>query len=215
VEFGYQYKGVDYHTALIESNPVFIVNDMTPSGSLPVTYTNSYAESARGKKYAPFAEIKPVTDHENEEYSWTTNMNQQNNRHGVGTDMSSFECVTTGGKTVVVDNYHADGFGKTANLGNWMIDYHDNMTFVNQSDRARTVVINKAAQGALMAMVIDPEGKVLSTKCTIVPLEEPADERQWKIYEVEIPAHSTVQFCVSYLLMGNSYGDVDHWITVL
>ena len=52
-----------------------------------------------------------------------------------------------------------------------MIDYHDNMTFVNQGDRARTFTINKSARGALMAYVADKDGKVLATKCTIVPIE--------------------------------------------
>ena len=123
--------------------------------------------------------------------------------------------LATDGETVTIDVNHRDGTGKPPNVGNWMIDYHDNMTFVNRGDRARTVTINKHAQGALMAMVISPEGEVLATKCTIVPLEEPADQRQWSIYTAEIPPHSTVQFCVSFLLMGNSYGNVNHWITVV
>ncbi len=215
-QFGYQYKGVDYHAALIESNPVFILNDSIAAGKrLPVTYTFEQAEDDFWwDDEEPYAALD-VSTQTKEGYSWNTNISPHGRSGAVGVDMSSFECVTTDGETVTIDVNHRDGTGQPPNVGNWMIDYHDNMTFVNQGDRTRTVTINKSAQGALMAMVISPEGEVLATKCTIVPLEEPADERQWSIYTVEIPPHSTVQLCVSFLLMGNSYGSVSHWITVV
>ena len=215
-EFGYQYKGVDYHAALIESNPVFVLNDsIVPGKRLPVTYTFEQADDDFWwDKEEPYAALD-VSTQTKEGYSWSTNISPHGRGGAIGTDMSSFECVTTDGKTVTIDVNHRDGTGKPPNVGNWMIDYHDNMTFVNQGDRTRTVTINKAASGALMAMVISPEGEVLSTKCTIIPIEEPADQRQWTIYTAEIPPHSTVQFCVSFLLMGNSNGNVNHWITVV
>ena len=211
-QFGYQYKGVDYHAGLIESNPVFIVNDETESGSLPVVYENQYDEFAwtHETMYEAYNSQKNTV----ERHSWVTNINPQGNHAGIGTDMSTFECVTTDGETVVLDNEHADGTGRTGNFGNWMIDYHDNMTFVNQGDRPRTFTINKHANGALMAYVADTSGKVLTTKCTIVPIEDSSDYRQWEIYKVEVPAHSTVQLTVSFLLMGNSYGAVSHWVDV-
>jgi len=211
-QFGYQYKGVDYHAGLIESNPVFIVNDQTPAGSLPVVYENYYDETAQFNPM-PYEEFhsKPNTV---ERHSWTTNINPQNNRRGVGTDMSSFECVTVKGDTVVIDNEHADGTGNTGNFGNWMIDYHDNITLVNQGDKERTFTINKSANGALMTYVADREGNILATKCTIVPIEDSPDTRHWQIYEVTVPAHSSRQLTVSFLLMGNSYGGVSHWIDV-
>lgn len=210
--YGWQYKGVDYHQALIESNPVFIVNDDTTVNRLPVTF--EYSQDP----LAPFKD-EPYQEYDSKiktyrGSTWATNINQQGGGRAVGTDMSTFECVTTDGETVTIGVDCADGYGDPANLGNWMIDYHDNMTFVNQGDQPRTFTINKSAQGALMAMVIDAEGKVLSTKCTIVPIEEPADSRQWKIYEVEVAPHSAVQLTVSFLLMGNSYGNVNHWVTV-
>lgn len=211
-DFGWQYKGVDYYTALIESNPVFIINDRV-SGNLPVTYENYYDEAAAYRTKEAYGEFKS-TAHTQRGHSWTTNINPQNSHRAVGTDMSSFECVTTDGKTVVIDTEHSDGWNNPGNFGNWMIDYHDNMTFVNQGDRARTVTINKSAQGALMALVMDKDGKVLSTKCTIVPLEESASSLQWELYSFEIPPHSVMQLSVSFLLMGNSYGGVGHWISV-
>ncbi len=214
-QYGLQYKGVDYHTALIESNPVFILNDSIRMGtSLPVTFDYEQDKTIRWGRRKAYAALNPKKETQTGG-SWTTNISPHGRNSGaVGTDMSSFECVTTAGKTVTIDVNHCDGTGAEPNIGNWMIDYHDNMTFVNQGDKPRTVTINKAAQGALMAMVMDPEGNVLSTKCTIVPLEEPADYRQWRLYSVEIPPHSVLQFTVSFLLMGNSYGNVSHWVTV-
>ncbi len=215
-EFGLQYKGVDYHAALIESNPVFILNDsIAPGKRLPVTYNFEQAnEDFWWDEKEPYAALQ-TEEKTNEGYSWNTNISPHGRKGAIGVDMSSFECVTTDGETVTIDVNHRDGTGEAPNVGNWMIDYHDNMTFVNQGDRKRTVTINKSANGALMAMVISPEGEVLATKCTIIPIEEPADQRQWSIYTVEIPPHSTVQFCVSFLLMGNSSGNVNHWITVV
>lgn len=211
-QFGLQYKGVDYVQALIESNPVFYIDDDT-SGSLPVTYTFQKDRAANYRTKKAYESFKS-TEETYTGHSWTTNINPQGGGRAVGTDMSSFECVTTKGETVVIDTEHSDGTNAPANLGNWMIDYHDNITIVNQGDKARTVTVNKSAQGALMTYVADPDGNVLKTKCTIVPLEEPRDYRHWEIYEVEIPPHSVMQFTVSFLLMGNSYGNVGHWITV-
>lgn len=211
-QFGWQYKGVDHYTALIESNPVFVVDD-TVEGRLPVTYEREHDKAARHRNLKPYDKMNMVKE-TYEGHSWTTNINPNGSKSAVGTDMSAFDCVDTDGNPITVDIAHADGTGELANVGNWMIDYHDNMTFVNQGDKARTFTINKSASGALMALVMDPEGNVLATKCTIVPLEDSPTEHQWKIYEVTVPAHSAVQLCISFLLMGNSYGNVSHWVTV-
>ncbi len=210
-QFGLQYKGVDHHTALIESNPVFYVNDDMPAGALPITLSQRYDENARFRHLDPYGKFVNK-EHSYDGRAWTTNINAQSGGSAVGTDMSSFECRTTDGRTVTIDVDHADCTGTTANLGNWMIDYHDNITLVNQGDTARTFTINKSAQGALMAMVMTPEGDVLATKCTIVPLEGGPGPEQWELYEVTVEPHSYVQLCVSFLLMGNSYGNVNHWI---
>ncbi len=212
-QFGWQYKGVDYHQALIESNPVFIVNDKVEAGTLPVTYEHSYDRNAGFRAKNAYDAYKSDT-YTYKGNSWYTNINPQNGRKGVGTDMSTFECVTTDGETVVIDNEHADGTIAPANLGNWMIDYHDNMTLVNQGDKPRTFTINKAASGALMAYVADPDGNVLATKCTIVPIDGGSSKMQWEIYQVEVAPHSAVQLTVSFMLMGNSSGNVSHWVTV-
>lgn len=213
-QYGYQYKGVDHHTALIESNPVFYLNDSTVEGrSLPVTYTYEQADNIWWGSKIPYEKLLTKTK-TTDAFGWTTNICPHGRGAAVGTDMSSFECATVNGDTVTLDVNHRDGTGESPNFGNWMIDYHDNMTFVNQSDTTKRVTINKSAQGAMMTMVLDPEGNVLSTRCTIVPLEESPDYRHWQLYTVEVPPHATVQVNVSFLLMGNSYGAVYHWLTV-
>lgn len=213
VQYGLQYKGVDDHQGLLENDMIWYVNDNTPSQDLPVTYKTYYDSSAYYSYDAYEAYSKTNTYTRNQRY-WTTNINPQERSYGVGSDMMSFECVTTDGKTVVIDTDHADSTGKPANLGNWMVDYHDNLTFVNQGSETRYFTINKYANGALMAMVLDENGEVLTTKCTIVPIEGSADERQWELYTVAVPPHSVQQVTVSFLLMGNSYGNVRHWVTL-
>jgi len=213
VQYGLQYKGVDYHQGLLESELVWYVNDSTPSQDLPVTYKTAFDSSAyyNYDAYEAFSKINTYTRYQR---YWTTNINPQERSNGIGSDMMSFECVTTDGKTVVIDTEHADSTGKPANLGNWMVDYHDNLTFVNQGSETRYFTINKYANGALMTMVLDDQGEVLTTKCTIVPISESADERQWELYTVAVPPHSVKQVTVSFLLMGNSYGNVRNWVTL-
>ncbi len=211
--YGLQYKGIDYHEGLLESNMTWYVNDQTVAQDLPVTYKTTYDSSAY-YSYDAYEEYQNERTYTRSQRYWTTNINPQERSGGIGTDMMSFECVTTDGKTVSIDTAHADGYGKPANLGNWMVDYHDNLTFVNQGSKTRYFTINKYANGALMAMVLDDKGEVLTTKCTIVPIEESADERQWELYTVAVPPHSVKQVTVSFLLMGNSYGNVRHWISV-
>lgn len=211
-QFGLQYKGVDYHQGLIESNPVWTVNDLTPAQNLPVLYKTAYDSGAywNSEPYAAY----DSSVRSRYETLWRTNSNPQSNSRAVGKDMMSFECVTTDGKTVTIDTEHADCTGKPANLGNWMVDYQDNMTFVNQGSRTRWFTINKNANGALMAMVLDADGNVLTTKCTIRPIEASPTAKNYELYTVAVPPHSVKQITVNFLLMGNSYGDVSHWVTL-
>ena len=42
-------------------------------------------------------------------------------------------------KEVIIDNYHADGCGEPANTANWMIEYQEHFTFINQGDTDRKI----------------------------------------------------------------------------
>ena len=211
-EYGLQYKGRDDCYGLIESNMCWTVNDKTPAGNLPVTYQNSY-DTLSSRKTRPYAAYSSRSFTHTQEY-WVTNINPQNAHDGVGTDMMSFACETTDGEPIVIDNEHADGYGERANTGNWMVDYHDNYTFINDGDTPRTFTVQKCAGGALMAMVLDKEGNVLAAKCTIQQIDGTKTEYNTKLYTLEVAPHSVEQITVSFLLMGNSYGYVTHWIAL-
>ncbi|MBQ9414412.1 MAG: dockerin type I repeat-containing protein [Clostridia bacterium] len=204
--YGAQYKGSASHQGLIETNLAWTFNDNTTSGNLPVSYTSYYNDRwhAVGDAYR----VLPGVDHTVSRSYWTTHINPQANHVGVGVDMVEYACETVTGDPVVIDVNHADGRGKAANLGNWMIDYQDNYTFVNQGNRDREITVHKSANGALMAFIMDRDGNVLATKCTIQQLNGGKSSYNYDIYTMTIPAHSVVQITASFLLMGNSNGNV-------
>ncbi len=211
--FGDQYKGIDYHQGLVEANLTWTVNDSTSSCWLPVKY-HPYRDSSAAWKNTPYEAYNSTMQTRNST-QWVTNINPQSAYSGVGSDMMSFECVTTDGKTVTIDTEHADGYGNRANLGNWMVDYQENMTFVNQGDTTRRFIINKNANGALMAMVMDADRNVLAAKCTIRPITASPTAKNYELYTVEVPPHSVKQVTVNFLLMGNSYGSVSNWVELV
>ncbi len=211
-KFGSQYKGIDYHQGLLETNLMWTVNDNTPAQWLPVTFERAY-DSTASQLHTPFSAYENYAQ-TRRTTRWSTNINPQSTSSAVGSDMMSFECQTTDGQTVTIGPNHADWDGEPANLGNWMVDYQDNMTFVNQGNRTRTVTINKNANGALMAMVLDSEGKLLKAKCTIRPISESPTAVNYELYTLTLPPHSVTQITVNFVLMGNSYGNVTHWVTL-
>lgn len=162
-DYSAQYKGVDHHQGLIESNPIFVVTDSTKNGKLPVKYQKE-SDISYSSKNTPYAEydMKSSTVYGT---SWVTSLNPNTSDRAIGTDMMTFECVTTDGKIVNIDNNHADGDGDPANTGNWMIQYTDNMTFINAGSKARTFKVYKrgATAGALAIIIRDYNGKVLDS----------------------------------------------------
>ncbi|MBQ9414410.1 MAG: hypothetical protein IJU16_04715 [Clostridia bacterium] len=213
-EYGLQYKGIDPYEGLIESNITWTVNDQTEAGYLPVTYPVSYSPTA-ARYTKPYKEYKNTQTEIFSKSFWITNINPQSNHSAVGTDMSAFTCRTVDGEEVTIDTFHADGTGNSANLGNWMIDYHDNYTIYNDGDTEREFLFRKYANGALMAMVLDPDGKVLATKCTIQPLEGSKTDANVLLYTLTVPPHSYRQITISFLLMGNSSGNVAHMVELV
>ena len=78
--------------------------------------------------------------------------------------MVDFTWVDGFGETVVIDNDHADGSGAPANTANWMIEYQEHFTFINQGDSDRKITINYKDGGTLAMMVRDSNtGEVIST----------------------------------------------------
>lgn len=163
-----QYKGIDTETnGLAEAEVSWIFNDMTRSGKLPVTYQvrrdPNYASVTT--PYTPF-NLQETTVRGN---TWLTSLNPNNNPTAVGTDMINFSCVTTDGKEVRIDTESTDGAGKTANIGNWMMENQTNFTFINAGTRDRKLRIYTRNTGVLAVMIRNEGGELLEQKLIMQP----------------------------------------------
>jgi hypothetical protein len=125
-------------------------------------------------------------------------------------DMVEFIWHDQNGKKIVIDNEHADGGGQPANTANWMIEYQDHFTLINQGDTDRTVVLHLRDHGTLAILVRDGEsGEVLEASYT-AGLGENSGVFSNYTYEITVPAHSVKQITLDYLLVACSYGSVIH-----
>lgn len=139
-----------------------------------------------------------------------THLNPQNDHRAVGMDMVEFIWHDQNGKPIVIDNHHADGCGQPANTANWMIEYQDHFTFINQGDTERTVVLHLRDHGTLAILVRDSlTGEVLEASYT-AGLGENSNVFSNYTYDVVIPAHSVKHITLDYLLVACSYGSVNH-----
>lgn len=164
-----QYKGTDKHQGLIESSITFIANDMTANGKLPVKYVKEYDPNYASKN-EPYQEYSPIKKDVSGMF-WFTSLNPNSNNTAIGTDMMTFETIDKEGNPIIIDNYHADGIGKPANTGNWMVQYTDNFTLVNIGETARKYRIYKqgAMSGALFTMVRNDKGEILDARMKANP----------------------------------------------
>lgn len=168
-DYSAQYKGVDRHHGVIDTFLTFAVNEKTKKGRLPVRYTNM-RDPNFGEKKEPYSKYNMI------EYciaddKWLSSLNPNTNPRAIGTDMMTFECKSIDGETLIVDNDRADGSGKAANTGNWMVQYTDVFTLVNVGTSARTFKIYKkgATAGALLSIVRDENGDVLKKRLCVHP----------------------------------------------
>ncbi len=200
---------------VVDNSATWTFNDATPAAEeLPVVYTNYYEEGIERDCGIPG---KPIdsTPHVQERTDWVTHNNVQNHNEVVGTDMTSFRTVYGPDRlpvTIGCETY--DSRGILANIGNWMKDYQDLFTFVNQGDTEREVTVSMYFKGAIVAMVRDLDGKIVegTEKFYFMYEETEYGEAvdQHFSYSVKVPAHSVMQFVVEYNLMANSYGTVRH-----
>ena len=145
--FAAQYSGIAHHHGVIDNYMSWTFNDESKSSMLPVTYTTKYANSVPSTT-TPYAEYNSI-DHVVNAKSWMTHLNPQNNHQAVGMDMVEFIWHDQNGNPIVIDNHHADGAGAPANTANWMIEYQDHFTFVNQGDTERKVTLHLRDHGTL------------------------------------------------------------------
>ncbi len=202
------YNGSDTHSGVIDNFMTWTFNDTVASGSLPVTYTNRYAENipAHARPYQAY----DSTDHTVTRASdWMTHLNPQNDHKAVGMDMVTFHCTDSKGNAIVIDNDHADGAGNPSNLGNWMIEYQDHFTLANQGNKERTVTFHFRDHGTLAMLARDGvTGEVLEAKYTCGLGNGISGDTY--TYEMTVPAHTVTQITFDYWLVACSYGSVVH-----
>lgn len=206
--YAQQYSGIGNHHGVIDNYMKWTFGDDDKAGMLPVTYTNYYSNyipssAPAFNKYNSFPHVNNTT-------SWMTHLNPQNDHRAVGMDMVEFIWHDQNGKKIVIDNEHADGGGQPANTANWMIEYQDHFTLINQGDTDRTVVLHLRDHGTLAILVRDGEsGEVLEASYT-AGLGESSGVFSNYTYEITVPAHSVKQITLDYLLVACSYGSVIH-----
>ena len=206
--YAQQYSGIAYHHGVIDNYMEWTFGDDDKARKLPVKYTNCYADyvPSVGSPYKEFNN----KDHVVNSTTWMTHLNPQNNHQAVGMDMVEFIWHASNGAEIIIDNYHADGSGQPANTANWMIEYQDHFTFINQGDQDRTITLHLRDHGTLAILVLDSvTGEVLEASYT-AGLGENSSVFSNYTYTLTVPAHSVKQVTLDYLLVACSYGSVIH-----
>ena len=206
--YAQQYSGIAYHHGVIDNYMEWTFGDDDKAGRLPVTYTNRYADYVPSVG-SPYKEYNNK-DHVVNSTTWMTHLNPQNNHQAVGMDMVEFIWHASNGAEIIIDNYHADGSGAPANTANWMIEYQDHFTFINQGDKDRTITLHLRDHGTLAILVRDSlTGEVLEASYTAGLGENSGVFSNYQ-YQLTVPAHSVKQVTLDYLLVACSYGSVIH-----
>ena len=203
---------------VIDNQATWTFNDKTPAQKLPVTYTNYYSDTAP-RTGTPNTEIPNTTPHlQADKREWITHIDVQQVHNAVGTDMTSFHTVNRKGEKIIVGCNYYDTRGELPNIGNWMKDYQDLYTFVNQGDKEREITLNLVCTGAVVVMLRDMNGKMIPNTAgySMRRGEEllkgelmPGFDKSFH-YTVKIPAHTVVQLVLEYNLMANAYGNIVH-----
>ena len=206
--YAQQYSGIAHHHGVIDNYMEWTFGDDDKAGRLPVTYTNRYADYVPSVG-SPYKEYNN-TDHTVNSTTWMTHLNPQNNHQAVGMDMVEFIWHASNGAEIIIDNYRADGSGAPANTANWMIEYQDHFTFINQGDEDRTITLHLRDHGTLAILVRDSlTGEVLEASYTAGLGENSGVFSNYQ-YQLTVPAHSVQQVTLDYLLVACSYGSVIH-----
>ncbi|MBQ4617530.1 MAG: hypothetical protein IJB27_04060 [Clostridia bacterium] len=205
--YGLQYQGTADHHGVIDSYLSWTFNDSIGGGMLPVSYTTSYASPANIQATGAYG-LYDNKDHTySRRFDWQTHINQQDVNTAVGTDLVGFRCRDANGVERLVDSYHADGTGNFGNFGNWMIEYQEHFSFVNQGNKTRTITLNYMDNGAMLMMPRDSQtGEVLEAK---LPVGGSQTGYNYS-YSITIPPHSSKQITMTYLLLPMSAGTVTH-----
>lgn len=213
-KFGSQYVGYDNCHGVVDTHITYTFNDLTPAQDLPVVYDNYYDEKATSYEKIPYMKLNS-TKHTQHNTYWVTHISSQGCPEGVGTDMTKYNTIkASDGTPICIDDNILDGHGNLANIGNWMVDYMDYFTLVNQGDTEREFSINLNNTGSVCVLLRDNKGKLIksSPMFTITSRQQDKEaslDNQFN-YVVKIKPHSIKQFIMEYNLLANSCGYVTH-----
>ncbi len=214
-KFGSQYVGYDNCHGVVDTNITYVFNDLTPSLDLPVTYENYYDEKATQYEKIPYKKLNSTAHIQNNNF-WVTHINPQGCHDGVGTDMTKYNTIKADTKEkVCLDENILDGHGNLTNIGNWMMDYMDYFTLVNQGDKEREFTINLTNTGSVCVLLRDKHGKLIKSSPMFTIMCKQTDDKEAILandftYIVKIKPHSIKQFIMEYNLLANSCGYVVH-----
>ena len=225
------HNGNDNYYGVVDSDLVWVFNDKTPAGRLPVTYSNPYYvpsannddETVLGKAFEPIPQnLMTTIDASNKNGEWLTHISPNVVKTAVGTDMTSFHTINSKTKADIIADYeHFSKDGSINSIGNWMTDYIDTITLVNQGDKDRTFTYHLTPNGALAVFIRKENGLVDASYTPTYIIDRNPDgwesEKYGNIgvhhpfeYSVKVPAHTVKQFSVNYNLLANSCGTVTH-----
>ena len=215
--YGSQYVGYDNCHGVVDSDLVWVFNDKTKAQSLPVKYDNPYYVLNGYRKGTPYSKITNFDpQHIDLGKSWSTHINPNYTSTAIGTDMTNYITIDNEtGKDICIDVEHYDGRGEVDNIGNWMVDYIDTITLVNQGNTERAFTYSLLNNGVQLVFVRDEKGFIDESYtpryCMYSGANNYGDEIDDRfIYSVTISPHSVKQFSVNYNLLANSYGNIKH-----
>ena len=216
-DYGSQYVGYDNCHGVVDTMITYMFNDLTKSQDLPVEYVNYYDDNPLENPY-PYKELNS-TPHTQKRTNWVTHINPQGCHEGVGTDMTKYYTINDKNEVICIDADHLDGHGRLANIGNWMMDYMDYFTFINQGEKERTVTINMRNTGSLCVLRRNKKGKLIKNSPMFTIMHNDKDDPEGSInndftYTVKVKPHSSLQFILEYNLLANSCGYVTHKVTL-
>ena len=215
---GSQYSGYDNCHGVVDADLMWTFNDLTPAGNLKVNYTNkNLVSSNRYNNQTAYSKIPEFIERiNNDKDYWVTHINPNTTSNAVGTDMTQYINVDYTTKEPIELNYlHYDGRGSVMNIGNWMMDYIDTITLVNQGDKEREFTYSLKHSGVILGFVRDENGFVSeyynpSYNTMISKSEYGAAISDPFKYTVKIAPHSIVRFSINYNLLANSNGAIGH-----
>lgn len=200
--------GVSKHKGVIDNNPIWIFNDLTPSQNLPVKYYPKYADKLKDN-YKPFEKVENIVEHEVISDRWFSNLSAQYHHNYVGDDMVSNK-VTYKGKEITLSVDMANPAGNVWDFGNWMIEYQENCVFVNQGDKERTIRFSLFNLGSIFYIFKDEKGSVLKCGTTFITCTG-----RTHCYEIKIKPHSKQVISMQYVLLANNNGSVEHIVELI